>query len=469
MFLNYNYTNKFKRSHLIKDLQNILEKTNTFYLSKKEFSLCGRIFRRRDMGKACFLEIKDLSGKIQIYISYPQTMHYKELNANLKLGDIIGVVGTLFKTKSNELSIKSTKIYILAKNLHPFSDKKYGLLDKEACYRKRYLDLLSNDNSKRNFLFRFELISHIRDFFIKKKFIEVETPMMQNITGGADAEPFKTYHNYLNQHVYFRISPELYLKKIIVGGFEKIFEIGKSFRNEGLSTKHHPEFTMLEFYEAYSNYTDLMNLTEELFTSIINKFFNTRQIIYGNNILDFSKPFAKINFFNAILQYCDKITLTDLTNKKFLIDLLLKNNIEINDTWNINDIHCKIFDTFVEKNLITPTFILHHPLNISPLSRTTDFDSNVVERFELYIAGKEIANGFSELTDPHEQKIRFMNQLKDKKDITLNIDDDYITALEHGLPPTGGEGIGLDRVVMLFTNATSIKDVILFPIMKQII
>lgn len=467
MSIDYNYINKFKRSHLINELITIIEKTNTFYLEKKEFSLCGRIFRRRDMGKACFLEIKDISGKIQLYISYSNTKNYNDLITNIKLGDIIGVVGTLFKTKSNELSIKGKTIHILAKNLHTFSDKKYGLLDKESCYRKRYLDLLNNENTKKTFFFRSDLILHIRLFFINKKFIEVETPMMQNIAGGADAEPFKTHHNYLNQHLYLRISPELYLKKIIIGGFEKIFEIGKSFRNEGLSTRHHPEFTMLEFYEAYSNYHDMMNLTEELFTSIVNKFFNTKQILYNNNIIDFSTPFKKINFLDAIIQHCDEISISDLTNKKFLLDLLLKYNIEISANSTLDDLHCKIFDVFIEKKLINPTFILHHPLSISPLSRTTEFNSNIVERFELYIAGKEIANGFSELNNPIEQKIRFINQLKAKEDPELKIDYDYITALEYGLPPTGGEGIGLDRIIMLFTNSTSIKDVILFPLMKN--
>ncbi|HFL8819490.1 MAG TPA: lysine--tRNA ligase [Candidatus Azoamicus sp. OHIO2] len=467
MNINCNYFNKFKRSHIIQDVINIFNKTDSYYFSKKEFSLCGRIYRKRLMGQACFLELRDMSSKIQIYISHSNIKDYKTIINNITLGDIIGVKGLLFTTKSNELSLKAVSFYILAKNLKSFPDKQYGLLDKELCYRHRYIDLLVNAKSKKTFLFRSELIHQIRKFFMKKKFIEVETPIMQNIIGGADAEPFKTYINCLNEDLYFRISPELYLKKLIVGGFEKVFEIGKNFRNEGLSKKHHPEFTMIEFYEAYANYTDMMNLTEQLFKYLVNTLFNNQEIFYNNTRLNFTQNFTKINFFDAIIKYCDNISFENLNNKELLLTVLIKNNIEINTNWNINDLQCKIFDIFVEKNLITPTFILHHPLGISPLSKTTDYDSNIVERFELYICGKEIANGFSELNNPYEQKLRFLEQLNNKHDKSLQLDDDYITSLEYALPPTGGEGIGIDRLTMLFTNSMSIKDVILFPLMKN--
>lgn len=464
---NFTYYNKFKRSHLIADIKTIYKTKNTYYFKHKEMSITGRVLRRRSMGKSAFLEIKDFSSSIQLFLSDNNIESYKEILNSINLGDIIGVVGIIFKTKTKELTLLVRKIYILSKNYQKFPDKRFGLVDKELCYRQRYLDLIFNDNSKNLFILRSNLISSIRNFFINKNFIEVETPIIQKIAGGADAEPFKTYHNSLNANLYFRISPELYLKRLIVGGIEKVFEIGKVFRNEGMSTKHHPEFTMIEFYQAYANYQDFIELTENLFKHLVKYFFDSYKIEYDNIILDFSKKFHKLNFYASIIKYCKDFTEDTLFDEEKIIDFLNKNNVQHDKTNNINDLHIILFDNFVEKNLIEPTFILHYPVSISPLSRCTDFNKNLVERFELYICTKEIANGFSELNDPTEQAIRFKKQIKDLNTMALHYDYDYINTLKYGMPPAAGEGIGLDRLIMLFTNSKSIKDVILFPFMRD--
>jgi len=465
MYFKCEYYNKFERSHLIKDLKICFYKQTSYYFKLKKFNICGRVFRKRVMGKASFLFLKDVSDGIQVYVSSNYIIDYHKFISDLNIGDIIGVRGFLFVTKTNELSLKAVKIYILSTNLKTFPDKMVGLVNKEICYRYRYLDLMVNIKSKAKFLLRHKIISLIRLFFLNDNFIEVETPIMQKIAGGADAEPFKTYHNYLDSHLYFRISPELYLKKLLVGGFEKVFEIGKNFRNEGVSIKHHPEFTMIEFYCAYSNYSKLILLTEKFFSYIMSNLFNTLILKYNNHILDFSKKFIKINFIDAIVFYCKDLTLRDVYDKHKMIKFLLSNNISVDEKYDLYDLQCKIFDRFVESNLIQPTFIMHHPIAISPLSKESDILIDCAERFELYICGKEIANGFSELNDPLEQKKRFIKQLNGK-DLDKYYDSDYINALEYGLPPSAGEGIGIDRLIMLFTNSQSIKDVILFPLMK---
>lgn len=466
MTINCTYFNKFKRSDTIKNIKNIFYDKTSYYLEKKIFSLCGRIFRKRYMGKASFLELNDNTDKIQLYLSEKFLSNYKEIISYIKMGDIIGVKGFLFKTKTNELSLKIIKIIVLSKMLKNFPDKRFGIIEKELKYRQRYLDLMVNEETKKIFIFRSNLISKIRDFFKNKNFLEVETPIIQNMPGGADAEPFKTYHNYLNSNLYFRISPELYLKKLIVGGFEKVFEIGKNFRNESVSKNHHPEFTMIEFYQAYANYQDLILLTEELFKYLILHFFKKDTITYNGIELNFSKKFDQINFFDAIFKYTNDLSTKNITDEIFLKNFLTKNKIEIENITTLEDLQCKIFDNFVEKNLTKPTFVLHYPKNISPLARSLDKNINITERFELYICNKEIANGFSELNDPFEQKQRFKKQIE-KKNNNETIDEDYINALNYGLPPTAGEGIGLDRLIMLFTNSNSIKDVILFPFMRD--
>ncbi len=456
------YNNTFKRSNIISELK---DDYNNGILNKK-YEICGRIFRKRIMGKATFLELKDISGNIQLFISEKILSNYKEIINYLNLGDIIGVEGLLFETQTKELSLKINQLTILSKNINPFPDKRFGLSDIEMRYRQRYLDLIMNDETKNLFILRSKIISEIRQFFIQQKYIEVETPIIQCITGGADAKPFETYHNYMDAKLYLRISPELYLKRLVVGGLEKVFEIGKNFRNENLSNRHHPEFTTIEFYEAYSNYKDLIKLTEKLFNTLANSIFNCSQFIDENNQLhDFSKEFEKINFYDAIIEKTD-LTKDDMDNKDMLKTILKKENIILEDNAHLSKLQAKIFEHFVEKQLIKPTFVLHHPVDISPLSRQCDDNSNVVERFELYVNGREIANGFSELNDPNEQEKRFKDQIKNKN-LNIQYDEDYINALKYALPPTAGEGIGIDRLIMLFTKSASIKDVILFPLMKN--
>lgn len=455
------YNNTFKRSNLISELKDDYNNN----ILNKEYTLCGRLFRKRIMGKATFLELKDLSSSIQLFLSEKLLNNYREIITYLNLGDIIGVEGILFETQTKELSLKITNLTILSKNMNPFPDKRFGLSDKEIKYRQRYLDLIINDETKNLFIMRSKIISEIRNFFTNKKYIEVETPTIQCITGGADAKPFETYHNYMDAKLYLRISPELYLKRLIVGGLEKVFEIGKNFRNENLSNRHHPEFTTIEFYEAYSNYKDLMTLTESLFNSLAISLFNCSQFVDENNkTQDFSKEFEKINFHDAIIEKTN-LSPTEIENVDVLKNILKNENINLDEYTQLAKFQAKIFEHFVEKQLTKPTFILHHPVDISPLSRQCESNNKLVERFELYINGREIANGFSELNDPIEQEKRFKEQIKNKN-LNIEYDEDYINALKYALPPTAGEGIGIDRLVMLFTKSTSIKDVILFPLMK---
>lgn len=464
----HNYFNKFKRSHYISELKYLYNKFNHNFnlFDKKKFSICGRIFSKRIMGKSIFIDIKDLTGKIQLYITKKNFLNtYDNIIESLNFGDIIGVKGFLFLTKTEELSIKINYLKILSKNFYLFPDKKFGLIDKEICYRQRYLDLMVNDDSKKKFLIRSKVISKIREFFLSRNFLEVETPVLQLIPGGAEAKPFETYHNYLNSKMFLRISPELYLKKLIVGGLERVFEIGKNFRNEGVSTRHHPEFTTIEFYQAYANYIDLMTITEMLFKFIVKSIFNNYYFKYNNITINFLKPFEKIDFLESIIQFTG-LEKKNLFNYEFLFSFLNNHKIKINKNHSIYELQFILFENMVENNLTKPTFILHHPVDVSPLAKRLEENINLTERFELYICGKEIANGFSELNDPEDQLLRFKNQIKNENNIK-EIDFDFIESLRYGLPPTAGEGIGIDRLIMLFTNSNSIKDVILFPIMKK--
>lgn len=463
-----NYPNKIKRRLIISKLFIIFfrKEFDEKFLNEKIFSICGRVFRKRVMGKASFLELRDFSGNIQLYLSSYVLQSYYEVISNLKLGDLVHVEGKLFRTHSGEISVKVLFLNVLAKNFKSFPDKLEGLVDKELCYRSRYLDLMINDESRKKFVIRSKILHLIRQFFYKRDYLEVETPIMQGIIGGADAKPFETYHNYLGNKLYLRVSPELYLKRLIVGGFEKVFEIGKSFRNEGISIKHNPEFTMIEFYQAYSNYEDLIFLTQNLFKYLAFSLTGNFLIEYNSFLIDFSKKFYQISFFDSIVKYSG-ISFENLNNVNFLNVFFKEKNIEFDEKFSMSDFHVKLFDVFVEKNLVFPTFILYYPIEISPLSRCKDDDQLLVERFELYICGKEIANGFSELNDPTEQSNRFLKQLALNDDINLKYDADYINALMYGLPPTAGEGIGIDRLVMLFTNSLSIKDVLFFPLMRH--
>jgi lysyl-tRNA synthetase class 2 len=435
----------------------------------EEFAMSGRIMAMRSFGKASFIHVKDGTGRIQAYIRKDKVgeNNYQVFKL-MDIGDFIGMKGTLFRTKTNELTLLADEVQLLSKALKPLPEKWHGLTDVETRYRQRYLDLIVNDPVKDVFVLRSKIIQTIRDFFIEKGFLEVETPMMQSIPGGATARPFKTYHNALGMHLYLRVAPELYLKRLVVGGIDRVFEINRNFRNEGLSIRHNPEFTMLEFYMAYATYEDLMALTEELISYILNLIMGKTIVTYQKEILDFSTPWKRISFFNALMELggVEQKVLTDLESA---VAFARSRDIVLTKEDSLGKILAKIFDYMVEPKLVQPTFVFGYPTELSPLSRRNDDNPNITDRFELFAAGKEIANAFTELNDPIDQRERFMHQiaLRESGDEEAQfMDDDYITALEYGLPPTAGEGIGIDRLVMLLTDSPSIRDVIFFPQMK---
>jgi lysyl-tRNA synthetase class 2 len=376
----------------------------------------------------------------------------------------------LFKTQVGELSVKVNTIRLLTKALRPLPEKFHGIADQEIKYRQRYLDLIMSQESRQTFLLRSKIIAYIRQFLIARQFLEVETPMMHVIPGGAAARPFITHHNSLDMDMYLRIAPELYLKRLVVGGFERVFEVNRNFRNEGLSTRHNPEFTMLEFYQAYAEYDDLMNLTEDMLRGIAQDICGTTIITYQDHEYDFGKPFARISVFDSILKYNPDLTADNINSREAAAATAKKLHLTIKDSDGLGKIQTEIFDATVEQHLINPTFITAYPVEVSPLARRNDADPHVTDRFEFFIGGREIANGFTELNDPVDQAERFRKQVEDKDAgdaEAMHYDADYITALEHGLPPTAGEGIGIDRLVMLFTNAPSIRDVLLFPHLRS--
>lgn len=432
-------------------------------------SLAGRIMSMRIFGKAAFIHIKDSSGRIQAYIRKDKVGEkgYK-LFKLMDIGDYIGLKGSFFKTRTGELTVLVSGIRLLTKSIRPLPEKWHGLTDIETRYRQRYVDLIVNDDVRNVFLTRSKIISFFRDFFNSRDFLEVETPMMQTIPGGATARPFKTYHNSLGMSLYLRIAPELFLKRLVVGGLERVYEINRNFRNEGISVKHNPEFTMLEFYMAYATYEDLMNLTEELFSRLIKEIAGEMVIEYQENRIDFTPPWPRISLYDSIREIggAGDEVFEELNSA---VEFARSKNITLSKMDSHGKVLEKIFDQIVEPELINPTYIIGYPTEISPLSRKNDKNPDMVDRFELFIAGKEIANAFTELNDPDDQRERFQKQveLRESGDEEAQfMDEDYITALEHGLPPTAGEGIGIDRVVMLLTNSPSIRDVILFPHMR---
>ena len=437
---------------------------------KIEVTIAGRIMLKRVMGKASFAHIQDTTGKIQIYVArddLPEGV-YNEQFKKWDIGDIVGLTGSLFKTKVGELSIKVSSIELITKSLRPLPEKFHGLADQEIRYRQRYVDLIVNEKSRETFVLRSKIISYIRNFFTDNCFLEVETPMMHVIPGGATARPFVTHHNALDMDLYLRIAPELYLKRLIVGGIDRVFEINRNFRNEGLSTRHNPEFTMIEFYQAYANYDDLMNLTEKLLVGIAKEVIGREEISYQGVHFDFSKKFDRLTVEEAILKYNSDISLEDI-NQTNIANTLKKLKITAKESWGYGKSLIEIFEATTEEKLIQPTFITRYPTEVSPLARKNDDDPEITDRFELFIGGREIANGFSELNDAEDQSDRFKKQVKDKDsgdDEAMHYDADYIRALEYGMPPTAGEGIGIDRLVMLFTDAPSIRDVLLFPHMR---
>lgn len=436
-----------------------------------EVTIAGRMMTRRIMGKASFATLQDVGGRIQIYVSrddLPEGI-YNEQFKKWDLGDILGAKGRLFKTKTGELTVHCHEVRLLTKALRPLPDKFHGLSDQETRYRQRYLDLIANDESRNTFIIRSKILAEVRNFMVGHGFMEVETPMMQVIPGGASARPFVTHHNALDIDMYLRIAPELYLKRLVVGGFERVFEINRNFRNEGLSPRHNPEFTMMELYMAYADYRDLIVLTEDLFRILTQKVLGNTVVKYGEQEFDFGKPFTKMTMKEAICKYRPETNVADLDDMDKAVAIAQSLGIKIEKSWGLGRIQCEIFEEVAESHLIQPTFITEYPAEVSPLARRNDENPFITDRFEFFIGGREIGNGFSELNDAEDQAERFAEQVRQKDegdDEAMFYDEDYVTALEHGLPPTAGLGIGIDRMVMLFTNSHTIRDVILFPALR---
>ncbi len=435
-----------------------------------QVKIAGRMMLKRIMGKASFATILDEIAKIQIYVSklHIGEEKYEEFK-HWDIGDILGISGHLFKTKTGELTVEVKSIELLSKNIRPLPEKFHGLTDQEIRYRQRYLDLIMNIESKNIFIKRSKIIQSIRDSMVAAEYLEVETPMMHHIPGGATAKPFVTHHNSLDMPLYLRIAPELYLKRLIVGGFNKVFEINRNFRNEGLSTRHNPEFTMIEFYESYADYKKMMQLTEKVIRKAALDSIGTLQFEYQEKTVDLESNFAKLTILDAIMQYNPQYGIENLINIDFLKNEITKLSKEKPTTDSLGILQLLLFEETTEVKLWQPTFIIDYPIDTSPLARQSDSNPAITERFELFIVGRELANGYSELNDPEDQAARFKKQVAQKiagNEEAMHYDADYIRALEYGMPPTGGCGIGIDRLVMLLTNAPSIRDVIFFPHMR---
>jgi len=435
-----------------------------------EVRVAGRIMLKRVMGKASFITLQDLSGRIQVYVSRDQLG--EEPYAAFKrwdIGDIVGAVGTLFRTRTGELTVQCSELRLLAKSLRPLPEKFHGLTDQEQKYRLRYLDLIMSEESRFAFAVRSRIVQSIRNTMVGHGFLEVETPMMHPIPGGATARPFQTHHNALDMELFLRIAPELYLKRLVVGGLEKVFEINRNFRNEGLSPRHNPEFTMLEFYEAYSEYRQLMDFTEGLLRHSAREALACEVFEYQGRTLDFARPFARLTIIEAIRQFHPGFSVAQLGDAAWLREKLGAMKVEVSAGAGLGTLQLMLFEEAAEAELWDPTFIIDYPAEVSPLARRSDDNPEVAERFELYIAGREIANGFSELNDPEDQAARFLEQARAKEagdEEAMYYDADYVRALEYGLPPTAGCGVGIDRLVMLLTDSANIRDVILFPPMR---
>ncbi|MEC8063897.1 MAG: lysine--tRNA ligase [Pseudomonadota bacterium] len=433
--------------------------------------MAGRIMTRRLMGKASFTHFQDRAGRLQAYCRMQDLGEQQyQVFLDYDIGDIVMFAGKPFLTNKGELSLYVTETKLLSKSLHPLPDKFHGLHDIELCYRQRYLDIMVNENSRERFLARAQIIRNLRNYLEKEDFVEVETPMMQPKATGANAKPFITHHNTLDMQLFMRVAPELYLKRLIVGGLERVFEINRNFRNEGVSTRHNPEFTMVEFYQAFADFSDMMELTEALLRHVGMLCSQDSKSKYQDFIIDWAKPFLKMTMVEAISNYVDEAKSLNISDRTACIELARKINISLEEHDEIGQIQLKIFEQEVEHRLLEPTFITHYPTVVSPLARRSEHDPEVTDRFELFIHGKEIANGFSELNDPEDQASRFQQQLLAKErgdDEAMPFDQDYITALEYAMPPTGGVGVGIDRLVMLLTDAASIRDVILFPLLKS--
>jgi lysyl-tRNA synthetase class 2 len=465
------FANDFKVSQNARQVLDAHQADDTQKLEKMDvvYRIAGRIMAQRDFGKAAFLQLQDGSGRIQVYVARNQVGEVAfEQFKKFDIGDIVGVSGAPFRTKTDELSLRAGEIRLLTKSLLPLPEKWHGLTDVETRYRQRYLDLMVNPDVQQVFRKRSQIINLMRDFMVANDYLEVETPMMQPIAGGATAKPFVTHHNTLKMDLFLRIAPELYLKRLVVGGFDRVFEINRNFRNEGISIQHNPEFTMMEFYRAYATYHDLMDFTEELICHIAMQVCGGLIISYGEKSVDLTPPWDRLTLKESIVKYGDveRAVLDDQVQSLAYAKSL---GLELSEKIGHGKLLAEIFDEVVEPKLWQPTFITEYPTEISPLSRKNDDNPDVVDRFELFIVGRELANAFSELNNPFDQKERFLKQLEEKAagdDEAHAMDEDYIRALEYGLPPTAGEGIGIDRLVMLLTNSASIRDVILFPQMR---
>ena len=465
------YSNRFKPAHTVRD---ILPRSDEFQAEEHDesgavYSVAGRIMSMRKFGKAAFCHIADRSGQIQVYLK-KETLGEEEFDKFKKwdIGDIVGIEGTLFKTKVGELSIQARAMTMISKSMRPLPEKWHGLTDVETRYRQRYVDLIVTPESRATFRKRVEIIRLVREYLNKLGFMEVETPMMQAVPGGATAKPFKTHHNALGMDLFLRIAPELYLKRLLVGGFERVFEINRNFRNEGLSTRHNPEFTMLEFYQAYATYEELMDLTEEMIASICQEVNGSMEIQYQGSAVNLAPPWRRLTMDEALVQI-GGIDAQLLADDEAVMALARERGIKLEAQAGPGKAKTELFELLVEEQLIDPTFITAYPTEVSPLARRNEEDPSVTDRFELFITGREIANGFSELNDPVDQKERFEKQVAERgndEEVHPEVDYDYIRALEYGMPSAAGEGIGIDRLVMLLTDSPSIRDVILFPHLK---
>jgi len=463
------YPNHFRREHLAGELHAQYGDSSKPELEELalQVQLAGRMMLQRDKGKVVFADLQDMSGRMQIFVRR-DALGEDEFEAFKQgdIGDIFGVSGQLFKTNTGELSIKVGKVDLVTKSLRPLPEKFHGLADQEQKYRQRYVDLIMNEESRRVFAIRSQAVQFIRNYMIEAGFVEVETPMMQVIPGGAAAKPFVTHHNALDMELYLRIAPELYLKRLVVGGIEQVFEINRNFRNEGLSTRHNPEFTMLEFYQAYADYETFMDLTEDMMRKLLLAVQGSLQLVYQDETYDFEGSFTRLSVADAILQYNPEFDPARLRDIDYCRQVAAQLGIHTEASWGAGKLQIEIFEKTAEEQLRQPTFITAYPTEVSPLSRCNDADPFVTDRFEFFVGGRELANGFSELNDPEEQAARFRRQVEDKEagdEEAMHYDADYVRALEYGMPPAAGEGIGIDRVVMLLADAASIRDVILFP------
>ena len=465
------FPNDYRPNKQASDIHQQFADTQDIGTKPVKVRVAGRMVSRRIMGKASFVHLMDTSGQIQLYIrrdDLPEGTYNHEFR-HWDIGDIIAAEGEVFRTKTGELSIKVDALRLLTKALRPLPEKYHGLQDQEARYRQRYVDLIANQKVREVFRQRSQIITYTRQFFIDNGFLEVETPMLQPLAGGASARPFTTHHNALNMPLFLRIAPELYLKRLVVGGYDRVFEINRNFRNEGLSTRHNPEFTMLEFYQAYADYQDLMNLTERLFRGLATHIAGEEKITYQGETFDFTSDFARLTVHDAILKYNPRINTQEIDELHTARTLANSLDIAVDKRWGLGKIQIEIFEKTVEAQLHHPTFITQYPTEVSPLARQNNAHPFVTDRFEFFVGGREIANGFSELNDPEDQARRFQAQVAHREagdEEAMYYDADYITALEYGMPPTAGEGIGIDRMVMLFTDSLSIRDVILFPHMR---